>query len=58
LKYGQSLMARLVKNLARYCKENKKPSPVVFLSCQYRMHPEICEFPSKHIYCKALKTDR
>uniref|UniRef100_A0AAZ3RKU9 Senataxin n=1 Tax=Oncorhynchus tshawytscha TaxID=74940 RepID=A0AAZ3RKU9_ONCTS len=57
LKYGQSLMARLVKNLDRYCKENKKPSPVVFLSCQYRMHPEICEFPSKHIYCKALKTD-
>uniref|UniRef100_A0A4W5MRY2 Senataxin n=1 Tax=Hucho hucho TaxID=62062 RepID=A0A4W5MRY2_9TELE len=50
LKYGQSLMARLVNNLDHYCKENKKPSPVVFLSCQYRMHPEICEFPSKHIY--------
>ncbi|XP_045548998.1 LOW QUALITY PROTEIN: probable helicase senataxin [Salmo salar] len=57
LKYGQSLMARLVNNLDHYCKENKKPSPVVFLSCQYRMHPEICEFPSKHIYRKALKTD-
>ncbi|XP_041753580.2 probable helicase senataxin isoform X1 [Coregonus clupeaformis] len=57
LKYGQSLMARLVTNLDHYCKENKMPSPVVFLSYQYRMHPDICEFPSKHIYRKALKTD-
>ncbi|XP_030623784.1 probable helicase senataxin [Chanos chanos] len=50
--YDQSLMARLWKNLRQM-----NPSPIVFLSTQYRMHPDICEFPSKYVYGKALKTD-
>ncbi|KAL0965168.1 hypothetical protein UPYG_G00277690 [Umbra pygmaea] len=55
--YGQSLIARLMTNIRNSCRENRTPSPVIFLSHQYRMHPDICEFPSKHIYNKALKTD-
>ncbi|KAJ7988254.1 hypothetical protein DPEC_G00321680 [Dallia pectoralis] len=55
--YGQSLMARLVTALETSSKANNTPSPVIFLSSQYRMHPEICKFPSKHIYHNALKTD-
>ncbi|CAB1332476.1 unnamed protein product [Coregonus sp. 'balchen'] len=58
LKYSQFLKAPLVTNLHHSCKENKMPSSVGFLSYQYRMHPNICEFPSKHIYHKSLKTDK
>lgn len=57
LNFGQSLMARLCKSLHHTCKDSNLASPVVFLSLQYRMHPDICEFPSKYIYNKALKTD-
>uniref|UniRef100_W5UB54 Putative helicase senataxin n=1 Tax=Ictalurus punctatus TaxID=7998 RepID=W5UB54_ICTPU len=49
LGYDQSLMARL-------CKTRLYPS--IFLSFQYRMHPVICEFPSKYIYNNDLKSDR
>ncbi|XP_037401751.1 probable helicase senataxin isoform X2 [Pygocentrus nattereri] len=52
LGYGQSLMARLCKSL-----HQSNPSSSIFLSTQYRMHPDICEFPSKYIYNKNLKND-
>ncbi|XP_050949163.1 probable helicase senataxin isoform X2 [Labeo rohita] len=52
--YDQSLMARLCKNL---CQSNPQPSPILLLSMQYRMHPEICAFPSKYIYNSALIDD-
>ncbi|KAL4617413.1 putative helicase senataxin [Arapaima gigas] len=57
-KYDQSLMARLQKCLYSAAKENPQiRNPVIFLSQQYRMHPDICEFPSKYIYNRALVTD-
>ncbi|MBN3299824.1 SETX helicase, partial [Amia calva] len=57
-RFDQSLMARLWKCLYREVKENPGlSSPVMFLSTQYRMHPDICEFPSRYIYNKSLKTD-
>ncbi|XP_023663656.2 probable helicase senataxin isoform X2 [Paramormyrops kingsleyae] len=57
-KYDQSMMARLCRCLHHIVRENPRiSSPVIFLNWQYRMHPDICEFPSKYIYNKALKTD-
>ncbi|XP_048877354.1 probable helicase senataxin isoform X2 [Brienomyrus brachyistius] len=57
-KYDQSLMARLWRCLHHIVRENPRiSSPIIFLNWQYRMHPDICEFPSKYIYNKALKTD-
>ncbi|XP_055035799.2 probable helicase senataxin isoform X2 [Misgurnus anguillicaudatus] len=53
LGYDQSLMVRLCKSL----QSNSQPSPVFLLSMQYRMHPDICEFPSKYIYNNTLKND-
>ncbi|KAL2100056.1 hypothetical protein ACEWY4_004450 [Coilia grayii] len=53
LGYDQSLMARLYK-----CVHRLKPPRIHFLSLQYRMHPEICSFPSRYIYNNVLKTDR
>lgn len=47
-------MARLYKSLHQ---SNPQPSPVFLLSMQYRMHPDICEFPSKYIYNNTLKND-
>ncbi|XP_067231335.1 probable helicase senataxin isoform X1 [Chanodichthys erythropterus] len=52
--YDQSLMARLCKNLHP---SNPQLSPILLLSVQYRMHPDICEFPSKYIYNSALQND-
>uniref|UniRef100_A0A673L5Q5 Probable helicase senataxin n=1 Tax=Sinocyclocheilus rhinocerous TaxID=307959 RepID=A0A673L5Q5_9TELE len=52
--YDQSLMARLCKSLYQ---SNPQLSPILLLSVQYRMHPDICEFPSKYIYNSALKDD-
>uniref|UniRef100_A0A8C1ZGD8 Senataxin n=1 Tax=Cyprinus carpio TaxID=7962 RepID=A0A8C1ZGD8_CYPCA len=52
--FDQSLMARLCKSL---CELNPQLSPILLLSVQYRMHPDICEFPSKYIYNSALKDD-
>ncbi|XP_058614160.1 probable helicase senataxin isoform X1 [Onychostoma macrolepis] len=49
--YDQSLMARLCKSLYQSL------STILLLSVQYRMHPDICEFPSKYIYNSALKDD-
>ncbi|XP_031433950.1 probable helicase senataxin isoform X1 [Clupea harengus] len=53
LGYDQSLMARLFK-----CIHRLSPPRIHFLSQQYRMHPDICSFPSKYIYNNILKTDR
>lgn len=47
-------MARLCKSLYQ---SNPQLSPILLLSVQYRMHPDICEFPSKYIYNSALKDD-
>ncbi|XP_063065996.1 probable helicase senataxin [Engraulis encrasicolus] len=52
LGYDQSLMGRLYD-----CVHRMTPPRVHFLSQQYRMHPEICSFPSKHIYKNLLKTN-
>ncbi|XP_066501655.1 probable helicase senataxin isoform X2 [Hoplias malabaricus] len=54
LGYDQSLMARLSKSLRQ---SNPHESHSIFLSVQYRMHPDICEFPSKYIYNRNLKND-
>uniref|UniRef100_A0A8C1XUN7 Senataxin n=1 Tax=Cyprinus carpio TaxID=7962 RepID=A0A8C1XUN7_CYPCA len=45
--FDQSFMARLCKSV---CQSNPQLSPILLLSEQYRMHPEISEFPSKYIY--------
>ncbi|TSK72033.1 putative helicase senataxin [Bagarius yarrelli] len=54
LNYDQSLMARVWRSLNSL---NTQLSPGVFLRVQYRMHPDICEFPSKYIYNNNLKND-
>ncbi|XP_030913103.1 probable helicase senataxin [Geospiza fortis] len=55
--YDQSLMARLQKHLEEQVQRNMLHSlPVVQLTVQYRMHPDICLFPSKYVYGRTLKT--
>ncbi|XP_009959633.1 PREDICTED: probable helicase senataxin [Leptosomus discolor] len=57
--YDQSLMARLHRHLEEQVQKNVLRSlPVVQLTVQYRMHPDICHFPSNYIYGRTLKTDR
>nr|XP_008123104.1 PREDICTED: LOW QUALITY PROTEIN: probable helicase senataxin [Anolis carolinensis] len=64
--FDQALMSRLCRLLegpeegAGVPAEPLGPrrSPVLRLSTQYRMHPEICLFPAKYIYGGALFTDR
>ncbi|NXX74341.1 SETX helicase, partial [Urocolius indicus] len=57
--YDQSLMARLHKHLEDQVQKNVLRSlPVVQLTVQYRMHPDICFFPSNYVYGRTLKTDR
>ncbi|CAM4853435.1 unnamed protein product [Rotaria socialis] len=50
---NQSLFERLYK-LFKYDLNN----PIRMLNIQYRMHDEICKFPSMHIYRSKLKTDK
>ncbi|CAF3705736.1 unnamed protein product [Adineta steineri] len=50
---NQSLFERLYK-LFKYDLNN----PIRMLNVQYRMHDEICKFPSMHIYRSKLKTDK
>ncbi|CAF1228145.1 unnamed protein product [Adineta ricciae] len=50
---NQSLFERLYK-LFKYDVNN----PIRMLNIQYRMHDEICKFPSMHIYRSKLKTDK
>ncbi|NXP21285.1 SETX helicase, partial [Scytalopus superciliaris] len=55
--YDQSLMARLQRHLEEQVQRNVLRSlPVVQLTVQYRMHPDICLFPSSYVYGKTLKT--
>ncbi|XP_018421253.1 PREDICTED: probable helicase senataxin [Nanorana parkeri] len=54
LGYGQSLMSRLCQIL----EASGSNTPVLQLTKQYRMHPDICLFPSKHFYNSVLRTDR
>ncbi|XP_063172397.1 probable helicase senataxin [Candoia aspera] len=57
-KYDQSLLSRLCKHLKEQGQENSVGKcPVLQLTIQYRMHPEICLFPSKYIYEGLLTTD-
>ncbi|NWR34826.1 SETX helicase, partial [Tachuris rubrigastra] len=57
--YDQSLMARLQRLLEEQVQRNVLRSlPVVQLTVQYRMHPDICLFPSNYVYGKTLKTAR
>ncbi|XP_068925401.1 probable helicase senataxin isoform X2 [Petaurus breviceps papuanus] len=57
--YDQSMMARLYKHLEEQVKQNViSRSPVLQLTIQYRMHPDICLFPSSYIYNRTLKTNR
>ncbi|KAM7143842.1 putative helicase senataxin isoform 2-T2 [Macrochelys suwanniensis] len=57
--YDQSLMARLHKHLEEQMQQNVIGKlPVLQLTVQYRMHPDICLFPSNYIYGRTLKTDR
>ncbi|POI28186.1 hypothetical protein CIB84_008064 [Bambusicola thoracicus] len=57
--YGQSLMARLQRHLEEQVQNNLlRRLPVVQLTVQYRMHPDICLFPSSYVYGKTLKTDK
>ncbi|KAJ1134179.1 hypothetical protein NDU88_000638, partial [Pleurodeles waltl] len=52
--YGQSMMARMRTRL----EQSALKTPVLLLTVQYRMHPDICLFPSAYIYGKTLQTDR
>ncbi|NXB80628.1 SETX helicase, partial [Donacobius atricapilla] len=55
--YDQSLMARLQRHLEEQVQSNVLHSlPVVQLTVQYRMHPDICLFPSNYVYGRTLKT--
>ncbi|NWS36771.1 SETX helicase, partial [Polioptila caerulea] len=55
--YDQSLMARLQRHLEEQVQRNVLHSlPVVQLTVQYRMHPDICLFPSNYVYGRTLKT--
>ncbi|XP_072792889.1 probable helicase senataxin isoform X2 [Taeniopygia guttata] len=55
--YDQSLMARLQRHLEEQVQQNILHSlPVVQLTVQYRMHPDICLFPSNYVYGRTLKT--
>ncbi|XP_042686600.1 probable helicase senataxin isoform X2 [Centrocercus urophasianus] len=57
--YGQSLMARLQRHLEEQVQNNLlRRLPVVQLTVQYRMHPDICLFPSSYVYGRTLKTDK
>ncbi|KFV98984.1 putative helicase senataxin, partial [Fulmarus glacialis] len=55
--YDQSLMARLYRHL-EVERNVLRSLPVVQLTVQYRMHPDICLFPSNYVYGRALKTDK
>ncbi|XP_075416699.1 putative helicase senataxin isoform X1 [Tenrec ecaudatus] len=57
--YDQSMMARFYKLLEENVEHNVIGRlPVLQLTIQYRMHPDICLFPSNYIYNKNLKTNR
>lgn len=51
-KFGRSLFERFYK----YFQQNHKSDVILMLNEQYRMHKEICEFPSKIFYDGKLLT--
>nr|XP_020650469.1 probable helicase senataxin [Pogona vitticeps] len=56
--YDQSLMGRLCQYLKLQEQENQAERlPVLQLTTQYRMHPDIWLFPAKYIYKAAVVTD-
>ncbi|XP_058015439.1 probable helicase senataxin [Ahaetulla prasina] len=58
-RFEQSMIGRLYKHLKEQDQGNMSGKcPVLQLTVQYRMHPEICLFPSKYIYEGVLTTDR
>ncbi|KAM9207324.1 putative helicase senataxin [Dugong dugon] len=57
--YNQSMMARFCKLLEENVEHNVIGRlPVLQLTVQYRMHPDICLFPSNYVYNRNLKTNR
>ncbi|XP_032489831.1 probable helicase senataxin isoform X1 [Phocoena sinus] len=57
--YDQSMMARFYKLLEENVEHNVIGRlPVLQLTVQYRMHPDICLFPSNYVYNRNLKTNR
>ncbi|XP_012495286.1 PREDICTED: probable helicase senataxin [Propithecus coquereli] len=57
--YDQSMMARFYKLLEENVEQNMIGRlPILQLTVQYRMHPDICLFPSNYIYNRTLKTNR
>ncbi|XP_072096201.1 probable helicase senataxin isoform X2 [Mobula birostris] len=58
LGYGRSMMCRLQRCLQDEVNQSSfgHGSPLLLLT-QYRMHPDICLFPSKYIYGNMLRTD-
>nr|XP_008539439.1 PREDICTED: probable helicase senataxin isoform X2 [Equus przewalskii] len=57
--YDQSMMARFYKLLEENVEHNMiSRLPILQLTVQYRMHPDICLFPSNYVYNKSLKTNR
>ncbi|XP_066466707.1 probable helicase senataxin isoform X2 [Tiliqua scincoides] len=51
--YDQSLMGRLCRHLEE---QNWGDKLILQLTIQYRMHPDLCIFPSKYIYSGKLVT--
>uniref|UniRef100_A0A2K6BND1 Probable helicase senataxin n=2 Tax=Macaca nemestrina TaxID=9545 RepID=A0A2K6BND1_MACNE len=57
--YDQSMMARFCRLLEENVEHNMiSRLPILQLTVQYRMHPDICLFPSNYIYNRNLKTNR
>ncbi|XP_035878294.1 probable helicase senataxin isoform X1 [Phyllostomus discolor] len=57
--YDQSMMARFCKLLEENVEHNVSGRlPILQLNMQYRMHPDICLFPSNYVYGKSLRTNR
>ncbi|XP_004593525.2 probable helicase senataxin [Ochotona princeps] len=57
--YDQSMMARFYKLLEESVERNMIGRlPILQLTVQYRMHPDICLFPSNYVYNRSLKTSR
>ncbi|XP_006894476.1 PREDICTED: probable helicase senataxin [Elephantulus edwardii] len=57
--YDQSMMARFYKLLEENVEHNVIGRlPILQLTVQYRMHPDICLFPSNYVYNNSLKTNR